>query len=90
MKDMLNHRARAALFRCRKRNYESGNKSGRLLPTALKSQQEALFVPKIKKGTQYLTSDPQEIAETFVSYYTTIYNLDKKKRKSENTKRSQV
>ncbi len=60
----------------RARFYEHGEKAGRLLAQQLKSKSAARLIPKIRKTSQEITVDPQEINSIFHKYYSYLYSSE--------------
>lgn len=53
--------------------YEHGDKAGRLLAYQLKCRAASRLIPQIRKSSQVLSVDPQEINNTFKEYYSHLY-----------------
>ncbi len=60
----------------RARFYEHGEKAGRLLAQQLKSKSAARLIPKIRKTSQEITVDPQEMYSIFHKYYSYLYSSE--------------
>ncbi len=60
----------------RARFYEHGEKAGRLLAQQLKSKSASRLIPKIRKASQEITVDPQEINSIFHKYYSYLYSSE--------------
>lgn len=56
--------------------YEHGEKAGRLLAQQLKRQAVSRQIPQIRKPNDELTIDPEEINETFVTFYSKLYKSE--------------
>lgn len=64
------------LIFARARFYEHGEKAGRLLAQQLKSKSASRLIPKIRKTSQEITVDPQEINSIFYKYYSDLYSSE--------------
>uniref|UniRef100_A0A9J8AZK4 Reverse transcriptase domain-containing protein n=1 Tax=Cyprinus carpio carpio TaxID=630221 RepID=A0A9J8AZK4_CYPCA len=60
----------------RARFYEHGDKTGRILAQQLKSKSASRLIPKIRKTSQEITVDPQEINSVFHKYYSDLYSSE--------------
>jgi len=56
--------------------YEHGEKAGRLLAHQLKCRSAAQQIPQIRKLNGELTIDPEEINETFATFYSNLYTSE--------------
>lgn len=56
--------------------YEHGEKAGRLLANQLNCRSASRLIPNIKKETQELTVDPQEINSVFKEFYSEFYTTE--------------
>ncbi|XP_063806719.1 synaptotagmin-like protein 2 [Pseudophryne corroboree] len=75
LRTTLNNKTEASLRRCNSKYYKWGNKPGRLLAQALRTQRLASFIPSMKNNTGSTCFKSPEIAACFKSYYNTLYNL---------------
>lgn len=73
--DLLQYRAKAALQRCCKRSYKSGDKCGKLLAKAVRNLRLNTYIPQIIDPTGQKKTTPTQIAKEFRDYYTSLYNL---------------
>ena len=64
------------LLRSRAFFYEHGEKAGRLLAHQLKAKSSAQLISTIRKTPQELTIDPQEINNTFKTFYSELYTSE--------------
>ena len=71
-----------------RKQYESGNKPGRLLAEAIKPRRTRNYVEKIKdkKGTLKYTRD---ISKTFLEYYQSLYKVSDRQDNEEIQKRKE-
>lgn len=73
--DLLHYKAKAALQICRKMNYESGNKCGRLLARSVREQKSAAYIPQIKRPDGQKVTLLKQISHEFRDFYHSLYNL---------------
>ena len=73
--DLLHYKAKAAIQICRRNVYESGNKCGRMLAQAIRTQNMASYIPHIVTWEGKKVSVPQQISQEFKSFYSNLYNL---------------
>lgn len=84
VKAVLQYKAKAAMQRCRKYYYETGDKCDRTLARALQEQKAQSYIPYLvdQEGRKILL--PNQIVSTFRRFYQTLYNLPTKPQ-SQNT-----
>lgn len=75
--DLLHYRAKAALQFCRKLSYESGNKCGKMLAKSVRDHKFNTYIPQIISPSGHKAALPNEIANKFRDFYSTLYNLPK-------------
>lgn len=73
--ELLQHRAKAALQRCRKYYYETGDKCGRSLARALQEQRTQSYVPHLVDPEGRKVHFPSQIVSTFLRFYQSLYSL---------------
>lgn len=56
--------------------YEHGDKAGRLLAHQLKCRSASQQIPQIRKDDGEITIDPEEIKETFTTFYSNLYKSE--------------
>lgn len=56
--------------------YENGEKAGRLLAHQIKCKSASKLIPTIRKTQQELTTNPEEINNTFRDYYLKLYSSE--------------
>lgn len=78
LKDRNTQTIKASMFRCQRKYYEQGNKSGRLLANTIKRQRVKAFVPQIVNGPKQM-SNPTGIARAFRDFYQNLYDLPRNK-----------
>ncbi|KAJ1132473.1 hypothetical protein NDU88_010782 [Pleurodeles waltl] len=67
-------KAEHLLHRLKDRNYEQGEKAGRLLVARLKQREAMTAIPAVSNPEGKLITETQAIANTFADYYTKLYS----------------
>lgn len=70
---ILQKKAESALFRCRQKYYEQGERAGRLLAQRAKQQYTQTLIPSVENDGGVLVTDTAEINETFRLFYQNLY-----------------
>lgn len=73
--DLLRFRAKAALQRCKKLTYKSGDKCGRLLARALRDQRASFYIPYVIGDGGGKLHLPKEISQCFGYFHSRLYSI---------------
>lgn len=76
LKAILHEENAFALFQLRRKNYEFGEKSGKMLALRLKQQENRQAISSIYDANGTLVSDQLKINEAFTDYYSALYQSE--------------
>ena len=76
--DLLYYKVKAAMQRCKKAEYESGNKCGKRLARLLREQKLSNYIPHINSPKKHRVTKPNDITKEFQEYYNSLYNIQSK------------
>lgn len=73
--DLLHYKAKAALQYCRKLEYESRDKCGKLLAKSVRELKLTTYIPQLISPVGLKMVLPKQITQEFRQFYSSLYNL---------------
>ncbi len=76
LQSILHEETAFALYRLRRRNFESGDKAGKMLAYQLKQQESKQSIPAIRGSSGNIITEQALISSAFKEYYSKLYQTE--------------